>query len=333
MDSPGHMITLKGISVGYQQEHPLVSKVDLSAGAGEMIALVGRNGTGKSTLLRSVLGLVPFLEGECLVGEVPFIKYDVKRRAKLISFVSTGFAGIPSITVRELVSLGRMPHTGWWGRLEEKEKQQVERAIVEVGMIQHAERQVDQLSDGERQRVMIARAFVQDTPVILLDEPAAYLDIPNKYELIRILSQFRDGGKTIIFSTHDLETAMMYADKFWVIEGGKIHEGAPEDLGLTGLFGRLFQTSGISFDAETTRFRIESSARGTIRLYGEPGSALQWTMHAMQRLGFEVSGKEGSVSVEVTTDAQGPAWRVSGQNRSEIFTSLYKLARFLTQEG
>ena len=157
-----------------------------------------------------------------------------------VSFVSSQVSQLPSLTVGELVALGRMPYTGWMGRLNQEDRNLVEQALEEVQMTTFEDRKLDCLSDGERQRAMIARAFVQDTPLMVLDEPTAFLDIPNTYDLIRLLSSFRDRGKSIVYSTHDLETAMQCADKLWVIHEGKILEGAPEDLGLSGLFNECF---------------------------------------------------------------------------------------------
>jgi iron complex transport system ATP-binding protein len=329
--NPDPTISLENISVGYHKEQPLLRGVNLTAGAGEMIALVGRNGTGKSTLLRSILGLHPLLEGKCSLRGVPLQEYDLRKRARTVSYVSAQLSG-PSISVRELVSLGRMPHTGWMGRLGERDRRMVEQAVLEVGMEKHIDRNLDHLSDGERQRAMIARAFVQDTPVMLLDEPAAYLDIPNKYELVRILSAFRDQGKTILYASHDLETALHCADKFWVIHLGEIHEGSPEDLGLSGLFDMLFMSSGIRFDMESGRFRYRDDRRGAVRLTGGPQPAFIWTANALERVGFEVTDREVHLSVEVVSTENGYRWKAERDGLEFLFDSLYNLARFLTQD-
>ncbi len=150
----------------------------------------------------------------------------------------------------------------------------VDHIISEVGMETFKERSLDQLSDGERQRVMIARALVQDTPNVVLDEPAAYLDIPNKYELVRLLSLFRDRGKTIIYSTHDLETALMCADKFWVITKGEIHEGSPEDLGLAGFFNQLFDQLGDHFRSKIGKVYLCQNFQGECGSYRYSGRSL-----------------------------------------------------------
>lgn len=326
------MISLERMAIGYRKDQPLLRDVTLTAEQGEMIALVGRNGTGKSTMLRSILGLIPLLGGKCVLEKLPIQQYDLRKRARTVSYVSAQVARLPSITVRELVSLGRIPYTGWLGRQGKEDHELVEQAVKEVGMESHIDRRLDHLSDGERQRVMIARAFVQDTPVMVLDEPAAYLDIPNKYELTRILSAFRDRGKTILYSTHDLEAAMMSADKFWVILEGRVHEGSPEDLGLSGLFEQLFESSGITFDTEAGRFKHQVAPRGRISLTGGPGKAVIWTRHALERLGYEVAEGTEKTGVEVISEKQGLQWIARKKRAEKIHGSIYRLARFLTEE-
>ncbi len=327
----GHTVTLENISIGYRKGVPLLEGVNLDAAAGEMIALVGCNGSGKSTLLRSVLGLIPLLGGSCRLEGIPVQDYDVGRRARTVSFVSSQ-AARPAVTVRELVSLGRIPYTGWTGKLGKRDHQLVEATIREVGMEHHMDRSLEQLSDGERQRVMIARAFVQDTPVMLLDEPAAYLDIPHKYDLVRLLSVFRDQGKTIIYSTHDLETALMAADKFWIIHQGQVHEGSPEDLGIKGLFDKLFEDAGIGFDPGSGRFKYRKEQRGTVRLTGEPGTGVTWTRYALERLGFGIAEGESAISVEVVISGEDTSWTLIRKEGEESFSSLYSMARSLTRD-
>lgn len=325
------MISLENISIGYQKAQPLLSKANLHAGEGEMVALVGRNGSGKSTLLKSLLGLLPLLEGECYLSGKSLKGLDHKIRARSVSYVSSQISGLPSLTVRELVSLGRMPHTGWLGSLGKSDWEMVDHIISEVGMEAYKERSIDQLSDGERQRVMIARALVQDTPNVILDEPAAYLDIPNKYELVRLLSLFRDRGKTIIYSTHDLETALMCADKFWIIDDGEIHEGSPEDLGLAGFFNQLFDSSGITFDLKSGKFIYALSSRRKVALSGTAGEAFAWTEHLLRRIGYTVVSGDHSMRIEVLSGDKHQWKLVRGQSESS-FDSLYNLARFLSND-
>lgn len=323
------MISLENIAIGYQKDQALLGEINLSAGTGEMIALVGRNGSGKSTLLKSILGLIPFLDGSCLLSGFSLDQLDYKKRALTVSYVSSQLSGAPSMSVRELVSLGRIPHTTWMGKLAREDWDLVDHILEELGMLSYMDRSLDQLSDGERQRVMIARALVQDTPNIILDEPAAYLDIPNKYELIHLLSLFRDRGKTIIYSTHDLETSLMYADKFWVIDGEKIHEGAPEDLGLAGLFDRLFDHSGITFDVSSGRFVYSTTPRGSVSLSGGTGEAFDWTNHLLQRISYTVAEKDQDIHIKIVP-GDTPAWKIFRGKEEIYLKSLYELARLLS---
>jgi iron complex transport system ATP-binding protein len=327
-----YMITLEGVSIGYRPLPPLLEGIDLAARKGEMIALVGRNGSGKSTLLRSILGLIPLLEGECRLDGIPLEHYDYGQRARTLSYVASQSPVLPDMRVRELVSLGRIPHTPWTGRMGKEDRDRLEQVIGEVGLSDFQDRRLEQLSDGERQRVMIARALVQDTPAVLLDEPGAYLDIPNKFELLRLLSGFRDRGKTILYSTHDLETALMSADRFWVILDGRIHEGAPEDLGIDGLFERLFTATGISFDPDSGRYRYTGITRGRVSIRGEKGRGLVWTRHALERLGFETLGAEAERTVKVEAAGKGFRWILEQGGSQESHESLYNLARSLTRE-
>ena len=325
------MISLEHISIGYHNHRALLSGINLTAGQGELVALVGRNGSGKSTLLRSLLGLIPLLEGDCLISGTSINHMNPLSRARSLSYVSSQVSGLPSLTVRELVSLGRMPHTGWLGKMSSLDKEVVQNTLEEIGLASYADQNLDQLSDGERQRVMIARALVQDTPHMVLDEPAAYLDIPNKYELVRLLSLFRDRGKTIVYSTHDLETALMSADKFWVITGNKVHEGSPEDLGMAGIFRDLYHHAGISFDLNAGRFVFARPARGRVSLSGDHGEGLGWTRHALERIGYQVMEEKQPLDIRFS-HGKPNTWIIK-HKESEIFAdSLLHMARILTQE-
>lgn len=326
-----HIISLEQFSIGYQQEDPLLNPLELKVNRGEMVALIGRNGTGKSTLLKSMIGLLAPLGGACMLDGLPLDEYSLPQRARMLSFVSSQLTQLPSLTVGELVALGRMPYTDWMGRLTQEDRLQVRKALEEVQMTSFENRKLDCLSDGERQRAMIARAFVQDTPLMVLDEPTAFLDIPNTYDLIQLLSRFRDGGRSIVYSTHDLETAMQCADKMWVIHEGRILEGAPEDLGLSGTFSELFSQSGISFDEQSGKFLFSGKQRGRISLAGEQGKLLIWTRNMLERVGYRLEeGAERHIEIESTPE--GNCWILQHRDESTRFDSLYKLARFLIQE-
>jgi len=325
-----HIISLDRFAIGHHKENALLTQLKLTVNRGEMVALIGRNGAGKSTLLKSMIGLLAPLDGMCLLDGSPIKEYTLPQRARRLSFVSSQITQLPSLSVGELVGLGRMPYTGWMGRLTTEDRALIRQALDEVQMASFSERKLDCLSDGERQRAMIARAFVQDTPLMVLDEPTAFLDIPNTYDLIRLLSKFRDGGRSIVYSTHDLETAMLCADKMWVIHEGRILEGAPEDLGLSGVFDELFSSSGIRYDEQAGKFLFSGKQRGRVSLKGEPGKSLIWTQNTLERLGYTIeNGSEQLVEIESSGD--GYSWILKKQGESTHFKSLYTLARNLIQ--
>lgn len=331
-ENTDHIISLEDLSIGYERQRFLLSELNLSIRKGEMVALIGRNGTGKSTLLKSMIGLIPLLAGNCFLDGLPLHLCDLRKRAQKVSYVSSQVSQLPSISVFELVSLGRTPHTGWLGKMGEHDRNVVIQALNKVQLEAYIHRPLDQLSDGERQRVMIARAFVQNTPLMVLDEPTAFLDIPNKYDLIHLLSGFRDGGKSIVYSTHDLETAMLCADKLWVIHNGRILEGAPEDLGLSGIFNTIFETTGITFDEDTLRFRYNESTKGSIQLSGEPENAVIWTRSAVERLGFVVKDS-AETQLHITKSAMDYRWTISRNQKEFSFGNLYSLASFLKKDN
>jgi iron complex transport system ATP-binding protein len=326
-----NIISLDRFSIGHQKGNALLSQLNLAVNRGEMVALIGRNGAGKSTLLKSMIGLLAPLGGVCLLDGRPFNEYSLTERSRKVSFVSSQLTQLPSITVEELVGLGRMPYTGWIGRLTSKDRLLIEKALDEVQLGSFADRKLECLSDGERQRAMIARAFVQDTPLMVLDEPTAFLDIPNTFELIRLLNRFRNQGKTIIYSTHNLETAMQCADKMWVIHENIIREGAPEDLGLSGLFNDIFSSSGILYNEQLRRFLIKAELKGSVHVEGGREDQLTWTRNAAERLGYRVE-KSADIKITAESSVNGMSWIVQKEGMSVRFENLYTMARFLMKE-
>lgn len=234
------------LSIGYGGK---VIASDLTAvlPTGTLTALVGSNGCGKSTLLRTLAGLQQSLGGE--ISPAP--------SATTVSVVLTDRIVAPALTVNDLVILGRIPHTGLSGRLTPKDREAVERAITLCGIEHLRRRQLSQLSDGERQRAMIARAIAQDTPLILLDEPTAFLDFPAKVETLRLLSRLaHEEGKTILLSTHDLEITFQLADRLWLMAEGHLSEGTPQELAANGRIAALFPH--VEFESTTMRYIVNS---------------------------------------------------------------------------
>lgn len=245
MDGAG--LILRDISIGYGPR-VLVSGLDVPFAAGELTAVVGRNGTGKSTLLRVMAGLARPLSGEVRVAGVPVTAMPPRKIAETVGFVSTERIRVTNLKARDVVSLGRTPYTGWTGRLTPQDKAAVDEALALVGMSGYAAKEMDTLSDGEAQRVMIARALAQDTPIILLDEPTAFLDLPNRYEVCLLLRRLaRERGKCVIFSSHDLSIVMQLADRILILDHSEPRYGAPAELLADGSLARIFAGTSIGF--------------------------------------------------------------------------------------
>ncbi len=280
-------IQLRNLSIGYQgKTHAKVVAENICSDiyAGELTCLLGTNGVGKSTLLRTLSAFQPKLKGEIQVNGKNLEKYNDKELSTILSVVLTEKCDIRNMTVRELIGMGRSPYTGFWGRLNSRDREMVEQAIELVHIQPLASRMLHTLSDGERQKAMIAKALAQETPVIYLDEPTAFLDFPSKVEIMQLLHRLtRETHKTIFLSTHDLELALQIADKIWLMDKiNGITAGTPEDLALKGNLSRFFASKGITFDMESGLFRITNNYREQIRLTGH-GYRYAMVRKALQR--------------------------------------------------
>ena len=280
------MIELKGLSIGYRTKHgPKVVADGLSAELkrGELTCLLGANGVGKSTLLRTLSAFQPKLGGHIYIIGKELEEYADRDLARLLGVV---------LTERPDVHLGRSPYTGFWGTLHQEDREAVARAAALVGIEPLLGRMADTLSDGERQKVMIAKALAQETPVILLDEPTAFLDFPSKVEIMQLLHRLsRDAGKSVFLSTHDLDLALQLADCIWLLDKAQgLSVGTPEDLALDGTLSRYFVRPGVGFDTGTGLFRVEQPCTRRIRLAGE-GVRAAMIQKALRRNGIEAGGE------------------------------------------
>ena len=215
---------------GYQHRRSqtvLLKNINLELRQGELVGLVGRNGSGKSTILRTIMKLIPLLDGKITLNGKELGKYHPSEMARTVGFVPTGLINAGEMTVKELVELGRYPYTNWYGKITAEDVIAVDEALTSVGLTQLADQKITEISDGEKQRAMIARTLAQRTGLIILDEPSAFLDIPNKYEITTLLRQLCNDQHSAVFSTHDLNLALQYADKIWLIENGSVHTGFP----------------------------------------------------------------------------------------------------------
>ncbi len=253
-------VVLQSLSIGYTTKgHQRVVAKQLRATlhSGELTCLLGRNGVGKSTLLRTLAGFLPALEGDVLLDGKPMASLSDKELSYLIGIVLTEKPHVRNMTVEEMVAMGRAPYTGFWGKLEKEDKEIVRKAIQQTGIENLRLRQIQTLSDGERQKVMIAKALAQQTPIIYLDEPTAFLDFPSKVEMMQLLRRLaREEQKTIFLSTHDVELTLRLADCIWLMEPDILHVGTPEQLAEQGVLSRFIENDGIRFDKETLTIHL-----------------------------------------------------------------------------
>jgi len=300
-------IELKGLSIGYQSKRKkkiIADSISATIYSGELTCLLGANGVGKSTLLRTLTAFQPKLSGNIYINGEEIKNYSEKKLAKLVSVVLTEKPDIKNMSVTELIGLGRSPYTGFWGTLSKADKAIVDKSIELVHIENLSERMVDTLSDGERQKVMIAKALAQETPIVLLDEPTAFLDFPSKVEIMQLLHQLsRKTNKTIFLSTHDLELALQIADKIWLMDKQNgIQIGAPEDLSLDGNLSNFFARKGICFDQNIGLFRIQNEYQQEIKLLGH-GQRYSMVQKALLRNGIMASREIESESyIEVKQD-------------------------------
>lgn len=251
------MIELKELTVGYGQR-TLLEKVSARIASGQLVALLGRNGTGKSTLLRAMMGLEKPQTGEIRLQGENVTSLKPEKLARNISFVTTDKVRVANLRSEDVVALGRAPYTNWIGQLQPEDKARVDEAIRLVGMSGYTEKTMDQMSDGECQRIMIARALAQDTPVILLDEPTAFLDLPNRYELCLLLKKLaQEEGKCILFSTHDLDIALSLCDSIMLIDNPQLYSLSTPEMVASGHIERLFRNESVTFDAQEMRVRFK----------------------------------------------------------------------------
>ena len=252
------VLVFENLTTGYgtPSRHPVGQGLCATLPTASITAIVGRNGAGKSTLLRTLAGLQPALAGSIKWEGEELKAYSPNRLARTLSVVLTDKPDTGWLTAREVVAMGRQPYTGFSGRLTEDDKRICQQALCDAGAEALAARSLTSLSDGERQRVMVAKALAQQTPVILLDEPTAFLDFAGKIALLQLLQRLSEElGKTILLSTHDLELAFQLCHHLWLLSPDGIAAGSPRALADDGTLSAFFDTPDVQFDAKEMRFR------------------------------------------------------------------------------
>lgn len=328
------ILQLHNLTIGYSakpSDYVVQSDINLQSDRPELIALIGINGIGKSTLLKTITGFYPPLNGNVYLLNRSVSSYPVNERAGIISIVTTESISVDNLNVYDVIATGRYTHTNLFGKLFDTDKQHVDRSVelLEIGSL--CDKFFNQLSDGERQKVMIARCVAQNTTVIILDEPTAHLDLANNFEIILLLKKLAENGKTILFSTHDISVALRFADRIWLMHESGIADGSPEDLVLSDCFTSVFKNRNIRFDTTTGNFTSNTVCTSHICLTGE-GLLYEWTKNALERTGYKVINEScSSGSIKIIRKQNKPVWIYTLGDINGECTSIYDLVCVLKQ--
>ena len=286
------VISAQDLSIGYctgKKEKRVHEHLSFELHAGELTCLLGANGAGKSTLLRTLSASQPTLGGELTMMGKPLSQYTEKERSRSIGVVLTDKTFAGGLSVYELVALGRQPHTGFFGRLHKEDRLIIEEALENVGIAHKAQNYTAELSDGERQKVMIAKALVQECPLILLDEPTAFLDVVSRIEIMHLLHRLAiEQHKAILLSTHDIAQALVLGDKLWLLTKGKgLQCGVTEDIILNHHMDELFTHKDIRFDYDHGVYYPTVEGSRQISVEANEKTLLHWTINALNRHGYQ----------------------------------------------
>lgn len=320
-------LSTSNLSIGYVHNHKenrLFENLNLELYAGQLVCFMGPNGIGKSSLIRTLAGLQKPLTGKIDI----YSGSGHHTRSQQISVVLTDRISAANMTVYETIAFGRYPYLGWNIRLNEADKKVIENSIDQIHIAHLVNRKLHELSDGQLQMVMIARALAQDTPIILLDEPTAHLDLNNRVEIMKLLRKLsRTTNKAILVATHELDLALQLADWIWLTGRNKnILNGMPEELVLDGSFDAIFQFKG--FDLRTGKVQHDKDKQVIICLKGD-GYEYLWTKNALERHGFEVSDQPGTISISVATKDNSLIWDLEKPGATKQIASLSELINSL----
>ena len=332
-------LTATKLSIGYShrgQETCVAEALDLALNAGEFICLLGPNGAGKSTLIRTLAGMQAPLSGSLKLQNQTFHSISPRERARMISVVLTEALPVGMMDAYSLVALGRHPYSGWLGGLKQHDKERIKWAFKAVGAEGLEGRQIAELSDGERQKISIARALAQEAQVMLLDEPTAFLDLPRRVELMTILRNLAHREQMgLLLSTHDLDLALRFADRLWMITtDGKLIQGYPEELAMSGEFARIFANENLDWDAERGSFRAHPNPCLKAHIQGDSIHAL-WTRRALERLGFGIAkpDENSALSIQVVELDDHTEWAVARNGNQATHTSISQLIDWIRGES
>ena len=286
-----HLIETKALAIGYSRDKILQKSIHFSLEKGQIICLMGQNGVGKTTFIKTLNNLLDPLGGQILIKNQPLEAYDRAVLAREVGLVLTDKPAATNLTVRELIGLGRYPYSNWLGRLSEEDKVAVERAIAQTKINYIADRLLSDLSDGQFQKAMIARALAQETDILILDEPVAHLDLNNKIEILLLLREIANTGKGILISTHDIQVSLQLSDLLWLFNfDSPPTSGMPEDLILNGDLEKALYLEHHAYDLIHHRLSIQPEGK-VMKVTGDERMVF-WTTQALEKNGFQI-GDEG----------------------------------------
>jgi iron complex transport system ATP-binding protein len=324
------VIEVTDLSAGYWKsgrKKVVLNDLGFTINGGEMVCLAGANGIGKSTLLKTIAGLIPSLSGKIFLKNKLINEYRREETAKLLSIVLTSRIPTGNLRARELVALGRYPYTNWLGFNSKTDEEKINEAIKLTGSEEFQSQPIHELSDGQLQKVLIARALAQNSEIILLDEPTAHLDLLNKIIIMKLLKDLAfKTGKTILIATHELELAMQVSDRLLLLTGNsKIISGTPEDLVLRGTIDDYINHKEIDFNASTGRFTPVRNTGKKINLESNNSITGNWTGNALERSGYSVTLEKSVVKIIAENREKDIIWEIRHPNGAEIVHSIEEL--------
>lgn len=333
MNNP--VLFTNNLAIGYREKHKavnlLIDDIELAIYPGDFVCLIGPNGCGKSTLLRTLAGIQKPISGNIVIDGKDLAVCERYELSKKISIVLTENFGVVNTSVQSIVSLGRSPYNNWLGTMRAEDITVINNVLNATGLMPYKNKNLQELSDGILQKVMIARALAQDTPLILLDEPTAFLDAPSKLEIIHMLrSLARQFNKSVILSSHDLDLVLQSADTvILVTKNQKIEIDTPEDLVLNGHFEAAFNKEDVKFSLEQGMFKLEASEKINLRVNGGK-TETYWTERALARIGISVRSENNcDGTIDIINSGQKPEWHLNYKSESKKCNSISELLKQL----
>lgn len=329
-------IELRNVVIGYKNTNYndfSYPEISIQTNAYEFIALIGRNGVGKSTLMRSISKLQKTISGEIFISGKPISNTSHKTLSQLISYIPAEPAHSANTSVYNFVSLARYPYHGWFNSLTENDHKLISKGVEIAGLQKLVHRELNLLSDGERQRAMIAFAIAQDTPIVLMDEPTAFLDVPNKLEILRLLKELSSTGKTIIISTHDITTVINIVDTMWLMLPEGIEVGAPEDIVINNKIDKLLTNTPITYNVNTGGFQYNKIQNSNAKIISNNKIATEWTKRALERNGYRVIDNNSELIpeliLEISECESKYNWQIMSDRDKPKFQSLREVFVYL----